>query len=123
MRQLQCEQAGAGWDVGGGSRELYMISSASSPAHGGGGGETSQRGSLALSLFSGERHPAPCKQRGAVLRLPERSDPDPEPCACWEEGLGETGLSPGRHDPIWPQGLSRDCLPTAQRQVMEIKQC
>lgn len=34
MGQLQCEQVGVGWDVGGGSRELYMISSASSPACG-----------------------------------------------------------------------------------------
>ena len=40
MGQLQCEQAGAGWDVGGGSREPYMIASASSPARGGGGGGT-----------------------------------------------------------------------------------
>lgn len=34
----QWEQAGAGWGLGGGSRELYVISSASSPAYGGGGG-------------------------------------------------------------------------------------
>ena len=69
----------------------------------------SQRGSLALSLLPDKRHPAPCKQRGAALPLPECSDPDPELCACWGEGLGETGLSSGRHDPICSQGLLAYC--------------
>lgn len=110
MGQLQCEEAGVGWDVGGGSRELYMISSASSPACGGGGGGTSQRESLVLSLLPGKRHPAPCKQYGAALHLPERSDSGPELPVCWDAGFGETGLSSGRHGPICSQ-------------VMEIKLC
>lgn len=64
MGNLQQEQVAAGQDVGGESRELYVLSSASSPAHGGGGGGPSLRGSLALSLLSGKRHPAPANSVG-----------------------------------------------------------
>lgn len=51
------------------------------------------RGSLVLSLLPGKRHPAPCKQCGAALHLPECSNSGPELPVCWDEGFGETGLS------------------------------